>query len=140
MSTRRHRASEPIGEDALCLRVDIGPYPNILCRPQGYLMLVPLSPATAMTLLSCIQQLCCPDLTPEAAIYLNFKAPNQHELAVTFLLAVGFKFIWDQRVMKKPVTKGRLRAELIARNNILAMSKCCHISSLLQQTVQDFPT
>ena len=91
-------------------------------------------------LLASVQQLCCPGLTPQASLFLNTPIAEQYELPVVTLLATGFKFIWDGRVEKKPVSPLHLRAELVARLAILRTSRFRWVADMLQQQVQDFPT
>ena len=70
-------------------------------------------------------QVLVPDLTPEAALRLEFAEDLSHdeELATTCLLAAGLKYIWESRVHKKQVTIYKMRAEVEARISILRRTR-----------------
>ena len=90
----------------------------------------------ANTLLSHVHHLLKVSLNAEAALCLSFAAEPACELAVTFVLAAGFKLIWDQRDSKKAVTSDQMTAELSARSRILAgSSKFAGTVAKLQQTL-----
>ena len=76
----------------------------------------------ANTLLLHAQRLLESPLEPVAALSLSFKTDPACELAVTLLLAAGFKLIWDLRDSKKAVTGIQMTAELSARTRILGGS------------------
>ena len=76
----------------------------------------------ANTLLTHAQRLLESNLKPEAALYLSFASEPSSELAVTMLLAAGFKLIWDQRDSKKAISSIQMHSELVARSKILAGS------------------
>ena len=76
----------------------------------------------ANTLLTHAQRLLESTLSPEAALSLSFSSEPAQELAVTMLLAAGFKLIWDQRDSKKPISSIQMHSELVARSRILAGS------------------
>ena len=76
----------------------------------------------ANTLLTHAQRLLESTLKPEDALSLSFSSEPARELAVTMLLAAGFKLIWDQRDSKKPVSSIQMHSELVARSRILAGS------------------
>ena len=76
----------------------------------------------ANTLLTHAQRLLESTLRPEAALCLSFSSEPTKELAVTILLAAGFKLIWDQRDSKKPISSIQMHSELVARSRILAGS------------------
>ena len=70
-------------------------------------------------------QILVPDLSPEAALRLEFgqDLSNDEELATACLLAAGLKYIWEARVEKKPVTTFKMRAEIEARISILRRTR-----------------
>ena len=74
----------------------------------------------ANTLLTHVQRLLESTIKPEAALCLSFASEPARELAVTMLLAAGFKLIWDQRDSKKAISSIQMHSELVARSKILA--------------------
>ena len=66
-----------------------------------------------------------PDLSPERAVQLQLgdDLPQEDELAVVYLLALGLKFIWEARISRKQIVLHQMRSELEARINILRKSK-----------------
>ena len=76
----------------------------------------------ANTLLLHVQRLLESPIEPDAALSLSFMTDPACELAVTLLLAAGFKLIWDLRDSKKAVTGIQMTAELSARTRILGGS------------------
>ena len=76
----------------------------------------------ANTLLTFAQRLLESTLKPEAALCLSFASEPAKELAVTMLLAAGFKLIWDCRDSKKAISSIQMHSELAARSKILAGS------------------
>ena len=76
----------------------------------------------ATTLLCHAQRLLESTISPEAALYLSFETDPASELAVTLLLAAGFKLLWDQRDSNKAISRIQMTAELSARTRILAGS------------------
>ena len=96
--------------------------------------------AAAQALLTAAQRLCCPGLTAQASLFLQGDIAEHYELPFVFLLSVGFKYIWDSRKLGKAVNRKEIKAELMARNYILANSKYRHVSLLLENVISDFPT
>ena len=66
-----------------------------------------------------------PDLSPERAVQLQLgdDLPQEDELAVVYLLALGLKFIWEARISRKQIVLHQMRSELEARITILRKSK-----------------
>ena len=82
----------------------------------------------------------CPGLSTKDSLWLNFNVNEDKELALVFLLAVGFKFIWGKRVDKKFVSTETLKAELSARSKIFLNSSFYLAARMLENTINDFPT
>ena len=78
-----------------------------------------------------------PDLSPEAALLLDFhqNLSMEDQLAVCVLLSTGLKYIWEARVSKKTVTNFRMRAEIEARVSILRRSRHNPSSLIIEQSL-----
>ena len=83
-------------------------------------------------------QLYVPGLLANQSLRLDFKVEKENELPIVFLLAVGFKYIWESRLENKLVSVRGLRAELEARINILALSKFRGASTILLENLRNF--
>jgi hypothetical protein len=90
-------------------------------------------------LLAAAQRLAAPGLTGQAAIFLELQLPALYELATVYLLSAGFCFIWDMRCAKKGVSCSQLRAELLARCNVMAGSKFASVAEQLRDTCLQIP-
>ena len=56
-------------------------------------------------------------------LQLGDDLPQEDELAVVYLLALGLKFIWEARISRKQIVLHQMRSELEARITILRKSK-----------------
>ena len=65
----------------------------------------------------------CPGLSAADSLWLSFNLRKDHELALVYLLSIGFKFIWGKRVKKKEVNVSVLKAEIGSRIEIFLSSK-----------------
>ena len=84
----------------------------------------PMNMQVGLALLGCVQRL-VPDLSPEAAVRLDFgiSLSEEDNLAAVCILSTGLKYIWETRVAKKVVMKYKMRAEVEARVSILRRTR-----------------
>ena len=88
--------------------------------PQHAFFSCPYSTTAGQALLGFLH-LVVPDLSPEAALHLEFgqDLQEQEQLATVCLLATGLKYIWSTRMEKKLVILYKMRAEIEAKISVL---------------------
>ena len=93
----------------------------------------PHSNVAGLALLGWVQGL-VPDLSPEDALHLQLGGDMAHEeeLAAVYMLATGWKFIWEARVSKKQIVLHQMRSELEANIAILRKSKFREAAMMMQ--------
>jgi hypothetical protein len=79
-----------------------------------------------------------PDLTPEAALRLEFGTDlnADEELATVYTLAAGLKYIWETRIEKKQLSLHRMRSELEAWVSILRRTRHRNSALLMLEMMQ----
>ena len=77
----------------------------------------------------------CPSLTVVDCVFLQFNIYPRYELPCTFIAAIAFKFIWENRA-KGRVSLLNLRAEIEARTAMLFNSKFAEAANIVAEALK----